>query len=72
MIPYFLLHGWIDLMWALYQDEWGNWSFDTFPQQYLDVAYFKRIMILNGLIIHSIIREMLWIIEKWDIYMMYN
>lgn len=38
---FFLLHGWIDLMWALYQDQWGDWAFYTFPQQYLDSPYFQ-------------------------------
>ena len=39
---FFLLHGWIDLMWALYQDQWGDYAFDTFPEQFLDVAYFQE------------------------------
>ena len=31
---FFLLHNWVDLMWARYQKEYGD---HTFPEQYLDI-----------------------------------
>lgn len=35
---FFLLHGWIDLMWALFQDQWKDWAYYTFPLQFEDLA----------------------------------